>query len=723
MAAPLPDRLSEARRQLLQAIEARNSGSKRSYGSQPQALLADKQRLLEWLADLHQEKVKRLEELDVLQLSEKTPVEADPLVRTMQGPPPYSAVQVDALRDEIDGLEEKLAVAEASYRANQTELQNLNTQLKARSAVVRRASETPRGSRAAEEVEQAQGEYEIADLLAKIAKVEISVMALDQQRLSQEIAALRGRIKDMQVVAARVMPHQHLSEEDLAAQHQRVRREEESLAREIERVSRRDRQFRIEREMLGENGMVSSEQVTFLDQVLRTDNAILKGLDHLKILNDVSGNAWEKRYVLLTSSDSQQRNAALEAMKELRQKLADWRGLSRIRQDALKTEIRNQRIRVDNLSANPRAKVRERELLSLLLLQTETDERTELAATRLERQVSRWLGDLSGPGNVQFEGQMTWIVDGAASLATQIWQHELFVAEDISEVDGRQVSVKYGITVGKSIGIVVVFIMGYWVLARFSRLIQTQLVLRLKVSSQQASVIRRWSMIALSGALIIILLNLARIPLTVFAFLGGALAIGVGFGAQAIIKNLISGLIVLMERKVRVGDIVELGGVTGEVTAVDLRATTVRSFNGVEALIPNAIFIENQVVNWTYSNHQIRRELKLGIAYGTDVRQAESLFLAAATNHPQVLKQPSPEAFFEDFGDSALVVILVYWVELNGPVSPRRIDSDLRHDIYGRLGSAGITIPFPQREVQVTISQPLHVRMAGESSLGGCHGK
>jgi small-conductance mechanosensitive channel len=101
----------------------------------------------------------------------------------------------------------------------------------------------------------------------------------------------------------------------------------------------------------------------------------------------------------------------------------------------------------------------------------------------------------------------------------------------------------------------------------------------------------------LSVALIILLLNLARIPLSVFAFLGGTLAIGVGFGAQNIIKNFISGLIVLFERKVRVGDIVELGGVTGHVTAVDLRATTVRSFNGVEALIPNANFVENQVVN------------------------------------------------------------------------------------------------------------------------------
>lgn len=121
---------------------------------------------------------------------------------------------------------------------------------------------------------------------------------------------------------------------------------------------------------------------------------------------------------------------------------------------------------------------------------------------RLERQVSRWLDDLVGPGVLQTDGVLAWLTDGAVRLATRVWQQELFVAEDVSEVDGRQVSVKYGITVGKSVGLVVVFIVGYWLLARISRFIQHQLVRRLKVSHQLASVVRRWSMLGLSLALI-----------------------------------------------------------------------------------------------------------------------------------------------------------------------------------------------------------------------------
>lgn len=721
-AVPLSDRLSEARRQLEQAIQARSAADKRGTWSQQHPILADRQRLLDWLADLQQEKVKRLEELTSLQTTGTVPIDADPLVKALQGPPPYSAVQVDALRDEIDGLQEKLAAAEASQRTNQSELQNLNAQLKARSAVARRASEPSLGTRTVAEAEKSQVELDIASLLEKIAEVEIAVTALDQERLSLHMAALHRRIEDMQAVVASVLPHQLLSPEDLAAQRQRIRREEERLNEEIERIGRRSAQHRTERDKLEGKGDTAGQQAAFLDMAIKADNATLKGLDHLAILNGVSGDAWEKRFIVLTGADPQQRRAALGALKELRQKLADWRSLSRTRQDALQAGIRAQRIRVDNLAANPGEQKREKDLLNLLLQQTATDERTELAATRLERQVSRWLEDLAGPDDDHIESYLSWVADGAARLATRIWQQELFVAEDVSQVDGRLVSVKYGVTIGKSIGIVFVLVLGYWLLARLSRLVQRLLVARLKVSHQLASMVRRWAMIVLSFALVVLILNLARIPLSVFAFAGGALAIGIGFGAQTIIKNFISGLILIFERKIRVGDIVELGGVTGHVTAVDLRAATVLGFDGVEALIPNANFIENQVVNWTYSNRLVRRELKLGVAYGTDVRLTETLLLAAAAEHRHVATDPAPEVFFEDFGDSALAVALVYWVEMEDQMSARRVDSDLRHDIYGRLGRAGITIPFPQREVRVTISQPASVRTVNELALGAANG-
>jgi small-conductance mechanosensitive channel len=200
--------------------------------------------------------------------------------------------------------------------------------------------------------------------------------------------------------------------------------------------------------------------------------------------------------------------------------------------------------------------------------------------------------------------------------------------------------------------------------AKLVQLLQRVLVARFGIEQHMSSVIRRWVMIFLAAALAVLILNLARIPLTAFTFAGGALAIGVGFGAQNIIKNVISGIIILLERKVRVGDIIEQGGMTGHVTAIDLRATTVRGFDGIEALVPNSSLLETQVINWTYSNHQIRRELKIGVAYGSDTRAAELVLQNAAISHPKVLEVPAPEVFFEDFADSSLLMVLIFGLSL-----------------------------------------------------------
>ena len=234
---------------------------------------------------------------------------------------------------------------------------------------------------------------------------------------------------------------------------------------------------------------------------------------------------------------------------------------------------------------------------------------------------------------------------------------------------------------------------------------------RFKIDPQVASVARRWLMIAVSVVLIILILNLARIPLTAFAFMGGALAIGIGFGTQTIIKNVISGIIILFERKIRVGDIVAIGGTTGHVTAVDLRASTIRSFDGVEALVPNSTFLENQVVNWTYSNARIRREIRIGIAYGSPVRQAADVIAGCAEEHGQVLKEPPPEVYLEDFADNAILMVLIFWVELSPTLSGRRVDSDLRFMMEKRLAAADIAIPFPQRDVRLDVRSPLPVRV------------
>jgi len=206
-------------------------------------------------------------------------------------------------------------------------------------------------------------------------------------------------------------------------------------------------------------------------------------------------------------------------------------------------------------------------------------------------------------------------------------------------------------------------------------------------------------------------MRLVSIPLTAFALLGGALAIGLGFGSQNIINNFISGLIVLVERPMKVGDIVDVDGVSGVVERVGPRSTRVRTFDNLHIIVPNSSFLERNVVNWTLSDLTVRRNVSVGVAYGSDPRETSKLIRRALDEHGRVLKTPTPQVFFWDFGDNALVFKAYFWLQLQPNTSFYEIESDVRHRIHKLLSEAQITIAFPQRDVHLDTVRPLDVRM------------
>jgi small-conductance mechanosensitive channel len=166
-----------------------------------------------------------------------------------------------------------------------------------------------------------------------------------------------------------------------------------------------------------------------------------------------------------------------------------------------------------------------------------------------------------------------------------------------------------------------------------------------------------------------------------------------------------------MERQVQVGDIVDVDGVTGTVTEVNLRSSTVLGFDGVEAMIPNSSLLENKVTNWTHTDNRVRRVVKIGVAYGSPVRQVADLLLDCMQRHGQVLKDPEPRVLFDDFGDSALVFAMHFWLEIKSGVSSLVVMSDLRFMVHRALEEAGIAIPFPQRDVHLDAARPLRVEV------------
>jgi small-conductance mechanosensitive channel len=196
-------------------------------------------------------------------------------------------------------------------------------------------------------------------------------------------------------------------------------------------------------------------------------------------------------------------------------------------------------------------------------------------------------------------------------------------------------------------------------------------------------------------------LDLLNVPLGAFAFVSGAIAIGVGFGAQNIINNFISGWILMWERPIRIGDFLEFEDTRGTVEAINTRSTRIRRVDGVHLMVPNSHLLENTVVNWTLVDRQMRTVVRVGVRYGSPVRQVEALLRQAVEAQEAILTEPEPLIFFEDFGDSSLDFDVYFWVNATRERELRRLRSDLRFTITDLFRENDIVIAFPQRDVHL----------------------
>jgi small-conductance mechanosensitive channel len=211
----------------------------------------------------------------------------------------------------------------------------------------------------------------------------------------------------------------------------------------------------------------------------------------------------------------------------------------------------------------------------------------------------------------------------------------------------------------------------------------------------------RWAIVIVGAALTLAVLGVDMAKVTLLA---GALGVGIGFGLQSVVNNFVSGLILVVERPVGVGDVIERGTLSGTVTRIGIRSSTVRTGQGAEVIVPNGELVSKEVVNWTRSDRQRRYDIDVGVAPDSDPEQVMRLLVEAAAEVPEIMTNPAPRALFKGFGDSALNFTLLAWV----PTVDVGLQAQnaLRVAVLRKLESAGIAIPFPQRD--------LHVRSAGD---------
>ena len=240
----------------------------------------------------------------------------------------------------------------------------------------------------------------------------------------------------------------------------------------------------------------------------------------------------------------------------------------------------------------------------------------------------------------------------------------------------------------------------FWVSSRTKRFLFNRVLARSGLDSALQHAISQIVGYAVLVIGIIIVLDNAGIHLGTLTVFAGAVGVGVGFGLKNIASNFISGLLILAERPIAIGDRIEVAGITGQVRQIRARSTVIITNDNIAMIVPNEKFIDSPVTNWTYSDRRVRFRVPVGVAYGSDVTKAREALIAAAREHPATLSDPAPDAFLEKFGDSTIDFELIVWSDEMSR-RPSRFKSDLNYLICKHLGAAGIEIPNPQRDLHI----------------------
>jgi len=254
-----------------------------------------------------------------------------------------------------------------------------------------------------------------------------------------------------------------------------------------------------------------------------------------------------------------------------------------------------------------------------------------------------------------------------------------------------------------------------WAASTLARLIQGRVSRSRNLTPSVQTLVIQAVRLSLLFIALLVALNAVGIDLTAFALFSGAIGVGLGFGLQKIVSNFISGVIILMDRSIKPGDVVEVGDTYGWVASLGARYASVRTRDGTEHLIPNEDFIVSRVVNWTHSDPVVRRKLPIGIAYNADVELAIKLIYEAVDETPRVLKEPRPNVLLRNFGESSIDLEARFWIgDPENGVS--NVASDVLRLVWKKFRESDVEIPFPQRDLHIRSGElPVRVTTAPDT--------
>jgi small-conductance mechanosensitive channel len=648
--------------------------------------------------------------------------------------PPYSISLVDELLDAIGTKKLEIKKDEVKRSIAEDNLKEARSIFKASEQVLRQIKEKLEETAATTDRDRMNWLRDLYQLENEVASAQI-IADETQRQVTNEVLAYRHKSlnfmeRKLKVAAANAP----FTKEELDKKNKTIEARIKTVKDELRQAIRNDmkRKGRLQdarqelskaRESLA-NGKEKAEKIT--DEIQRlqrvvdvrkawsdTTSLIAEGLKlSLSGLN-AEQLFLEKRYKLVnTGSDAELR----EAEQEISNMLEKLRNSQFHFDSDLKSTIStllNERRRLATLSSEDK----ETEFVSLTIdayeKRTVSLERRLAHVNEFIRVLDRFQDEIKGRRQrLSFGERMDVVFSIALNYAEDLWNFELFAAEDTILVDGQRITERRPITISKVVRALLILGIGLWLSYVLARFVHSISVKRFKAEPSVASLVKKTFYTVSVFIVVIFAMITVKIPLTVFAFMGGSLAIGIGFGAKNLINNFISGIILLFERPIKIGDIVEVEDMRGEVVKIGGRCSQIRRFDGIDILVPNSSLLEKDVVNWTLSDKHLRMKVRVGVAYGSSTRDVAEIIAHTVDEHGKILKEPKPNVIFEDFGDSALIFTVYFWIEVTSDVDYRIVKSDIRHMLDKRFRDAGITIAYPQRDVHIDSSRPIEIQFS-----------
>ncbi|TWU46986.1 mechanosensitive ion channel domain-containing protein [Rubripirellula reticaptiva] len=619
--------------------------------------------------------------------------------------PPYSIIFLDGLKESVRNAKTKLASVDASVISARSAADTAKQTADERAKTLRQLREKEKaGTAKIDTVELAELEQKLAEEMLVLKRQQLSV-----EEANQVIAKLHVEIDERKVAIIGdvvVFTKGDLDDkiDDLDLLEVKLKEQVVRLQNELQFAERRWLSARQEADSTPNAGpelieKVDSLKISQMSIQLELD-LINPRLQRLPVLK----KAWERRFLVVAGkAQRKERNQwADETEQQIDQIIQDRRS-RQFKLDELRVSQSTLDAKIDAVgSENGQVKRwlqlkrdafdKQSEMLNRSLSVLDSSERTlDRLKTQIDGEPSRTLAELA---------EDSW------TQATNIWNYEL------TEID------QTSLTVGKICSSVLMLFFGFLLARGISAWLGRRLP-KWGVDEAAADAIESLSFYALLVTLGLTALRYANVPLTVFTFLGGAIAIGIGFGSQNILNNFISGLILLAERPIKVGDLIKIGDTHGNVMKIGARSTQIRTGDNQDIIVPNSSFLENEVTNLTRRDDRQRTSITIGVAYGSDLDAVLRLLARAASEQSGVLERPKPMVWFNDFGDNALVFQVHFWVQAKNLTQMRMIETGVRLKIDAMFREANIVIAFPQRDLHIQSPKPLEFRLV-TSDPGDC---